>query len=380
MFFDFNLSTGKWRISMKIMWGIYVIIGLAAFILSFSIEGYVFSKISDMYMISFIFAAIFEGAKVMTIIMHRFQSEKNEHRIKQGFRVGIKGYQVMLFVVSIGCSIALLANFLDKPNFDEVLLADKKMIENNYKENEKSLHKESEQNISNLKNTKNEIARKYKDRYLRLVEYYEPRIEKEESMRDSEFDNIINNVRKGVKWNEHNRKAEQLTNKYLNEQKKLRDEEDQEIKLKEDGIKLYYSKKSDDLRTERERSLAGLEEKLDADIRTHNQMILSLTSTLKKGFAITVKYDFLVVLFAIITASLLESTIYIIFNYLSITHQEIFALKQDLFIETEKYRTNTENELHKDNIKFASRKNRIKNQMGNLKDNIFKFKRDEQPA
>jgi len=365
---------------MKIMWGIYVIIGLAAFILSFSIEGYVFSKISDMYMISFIFAAIFEGAKVMTIIMHRFQSEKNEHRIKQGFRAGIKGYQVMLFVVSIGCSIALLANFLDKPNFDEVLLADKKMIENNYKENEKSLHKESEQNISNLKNTKNEIARKYKDRYLRLVEYYEPRIEKEESLRDSEFDNIINNVRKGVKWNEHNRKAEQLTNKYLNEQKKLRDEEDQEIKLKEDGIKLYYSKKSDDLRTERERSLAGLEEKLDADIRTHNQMILSLTSTLKKGFAITVKYDFLVVLFAIITASLLESTIYIIFNYLSITHQEIFALKQDLFIETEKYRTNTENELHKDNIKFASRKNRIKNQMGNLKDNIFKFKRDEQPA
>ena len=362
------------------MWGIYVIIGLAAFILSFSIEGYVFSKISDMYITSYIFAAIFEGAKVMTIIIHRFQSEKNEQRIKQGFRIGIKCYQVMLFVVSIGCSIVLLSNFLDKPNFNEVLLTDKKMIENNYKENEKSLHKEFEKNISNLKNTKNEIARKYKDRYLRLVEYYEPRIKKEERLRDSEFNNIINNVRKGVKWNEHNRKAEQFTNKYLKEQKKLRDEEDQEIKIKEDDIKQYYLKKLDDLRIERELSLAGLGKKLDADNRIRNQMILSLTSTLKKGFDITVKYDFLVVWFAIITAFLLEGTIYIIFNYLSITHQEIFALKQDLFFETEKYRTNTENELHKDNIRFSSRKNRIKNQMDNLKDNIFKFKRDEQSA
>lgn len=358
---------------MKILWGVYVFIGLAAFVLSFLIQGYVFSKISGMIAISFIFAAIFEGAKIMTIIMHRFQSEKNEHQVKPGFLAGIKTYQLMLFLVSVGCSISMLANFLDKPNFDKVLVAEKKMIENNYKENEQSLNKEFEQNMANLTKIKKEIAQKYQDRYTRLAKYYEPRIEKEEHLRDFEFENIINNVRKGPRWEEHNRKVALLTTAYLDEQNQLREQEDQEIKSKENSIKQYYLKKSEDLRTERETALAGVEKLLQNDSRTNNQMISSLISTLKKGFDVTIKYDLIVVMFAIITAALLESTIYVIFNYVSITHQGIFSFKQDMFIRNEKMRAAAESELHRDNINFESRKNRIKTQMNNLKDNVFNF-------
>lgn len=358
---------------MKILWGVYVIIGLAAFILSFLIQGYVFSKISEMVMISFIFAAIFEGAKVMTIIVPYFQSEKNDHRETSSFRAGVNVYRLLLLLVSIGCSISMLANFLDKPNFDKVLVAEKKMIENNYKENEQSLNKEFEKNMANLTKTKKEIAQKYQDRYTRLADYYEPRIEKEERLRDDEFENIINGIRKGERWHEHNRKVEFLTTAYLDEQNQLREQEDQEIKSKENSIKQYYLKKSDDLRTERETALAGIEYRLQDDSRTNNQMILSLISTLKKGFDVTFRYESLVVMFAVITAFLLEATIYVIFNYVSITHREIFSFKQDMFVANEKLRAEAENELHKDNIKFESRKNRIKTQMNNLKDNVFNF-------
>ena len=70
---------------MKILWGIYVIIGLGAFIISYLLEGFVFSKVSDMFLLSFAFAAVFESAKIMTIIMHRFLTEKSRKNIPMYF-------------------------------------------------------------------------------------------------------------------------------------------------------------------------------------------------------------------------------------------------------------------------------------------------------
>ena len=44
-----------------------------------------------------------------------------------------------------------------------------------------------------------------------------------------EFNNIINNIRKGPKWNEHDRKINLLTNTYYEEQKELQTEENKEL-------------------------------------------------------------------------------------------------------------------------------------------------------
>jgi len=356
---------------MKILWGIYVIIGLVAFGISFSIEGYVFSNISNMVLLPFVFAAIFEGAKVMIIIIHRFQFESDVSRINRSFRVGVKTYQLMLFFVSIACSITLLADFLDKPNFDKILRADKSMIENNYKENGKSVNSEFEKRISNSKTLRTETSSKYKNRHQRLKTYYEPKIEKEEALRDAEFNNVINNIRKGPQWNEHNRKAEQLTEVYISELKKLQAEEDHEIKLREDAIKREYSKKINDLKIFRVTALGELENKLNNDKRTSNQMITSLISTMKNGFNITIKYNTVVIAFAMITSALLEGTIYIVFNYVLITYHDIFALKQDILIETEKIRANAKNDMDKDDIKFENLKNRVRKQTDNVRENLF---------
>ena len=357
---------------MKILWGIYVIIGLGAFIISYLLEGFVFSSISDMFLISYSLAAVFEGAKIMTIIMHRFYTEKNKKKFSMLFTGGTAIFRLFLFTVSIGCSIALLSTFLDKPNLNKIMLADKELIENNYQENKKSLRTELDKTLTNLGD---EVETKYQNRYSRLAVYYESRIEKEEKLRDFEFNNIINNIRKGPKWKEHDRKINLLTNAYQEEQKELQGEENKELKSRKKDIKEYFSSKLNELRIKRENCLANLEKHLSNDFRACNQMLLSLIGTMKKGLDIKISYDLLVIIFAIITAFLLEGTIYIVFNYLTIMHQEIFTLKNDQYFEVEKIKANAKTELNKDNIKYGLFKNRVKNQVRNIKANVSKFKR-----
>ena len=108
--------------------GIYVIIGLGAFIISYVLEGFVFSEISDMFLLSFAFAAVFESAKIMTIIMHRFLTEKSRKNIPMYFKGITVIFRLTLVFLSIGCSVALLSTFLDKPNLNKVMLADKELI------------------------------------------------------------------------------------------------------------------------------------------------------------------------------------------------------------------------------------------------------------
>lgn len=358
---------------MKILWGIYVIIGLGAFIISYLLEGFVFSKVSDMFLLSFAFAAVFESAKIMTIIMHRFLTEKSRKNIPMYFKGITVLFRLTLVFLSIGCSVALLATFLDKPNLNKIKLADKELIETIYQENKKNLRTELDKTLTNLGD---EVETKYQNRYSRLAAYYEPKIEKEEKLRDFEFNNIINNIRKGPKWNEHDRKINLLTNTYYEEQEELQTEENKELISRKKEIEDKFFLQSNDLRIKRENSLVNLEKELNNDSRVCNQMLLSLISTIKKGLDIKINYDFLVILFAIITALLLEGTIYIVFNYLTITHQEIFSMRQDHYVAIEKIKTNAKNEIKKDNIKYELFKNRIKNQVRNIKDNVFTFKRN----
>ena len=105
-------------------------------------------------------------------------------------------------------------------------------------------------------------------------------------------------------------------------------------------------------------------------------MLLSLIGTMKKGLDIKIGYDSLTILFAIITALLLEGTIYIVFNYLTITHQEIFSMRQEHYVAIEKIKTNAKNEIKKDDIKYEVLKSRLQNQVQNIKDNVFTFKRN----
>jgi len=122
-------------------------------------------------------------------------------------------------------------------------------------------------------------------------------------------------------------------------------------------------------------ALVNLEQRLNNDSRACNQMLLSLIGTMNKGLDIKIKYDLLVIFFAIITALLLEGTIYVVFNYLALTHQEIFSISQEQYFEVEKIKANAKSEMNRDNIKYKLFKNRVKNQVQNIKDNVLNFKK-----
>ena len=359
---------------MKILWGIYVIIGLGACAISYLLEGLVFFKISSIFLTSYALAAVFESAKIMTIIIHRLQTGKNKKKIPLFFQGGTAIFKLTLLVVSICCSVALLATFLDKPNLNKIMQADKKVIENNYQENKKSLRTELDKTLTNLEN---EVETKYQNRYSRLTAYHEPRIEKEERLRDFEFNNKINNIRKGPKWHEHDRKVNILTNAYQAKQNALQIAENKELILRKKEIEGKFFLQLTNLRSKREKSLVNLEKHLNNDPRVCNQMLQSLIKTMKQGLNFNIDYDFLIVIFAIITAFLLESTIYIVFNYLTITHRDIFSMRHDQYIEVEKIKANAKNEMNKDNIKHEVFKNRVQNQFKNIKDNVLNFKKKE---
>ena len=360
---------------MKILWGIYVIIGLGAFTISYLLESLVFFKISGIFFTSYALAAVFEGAKIMTIIMHHFQTGKK--KIPLFFQGQIVIFRLTLFIVSIYCSVALLASFLDKPNLKKIMLADKKIIESNYQENTKSLHKEFDKTLSDIGN---EVEKKYENRYLKLAAYYEPRIEKEEKSRDFEFNNIINNIRKGPKWHEHDRKINMFTNDYQIKGDELQIAQDKELISRKKEIESKFFLQLNNLRSKRENCLIDLEKRLNNDPRVCNQMLQSLITTMKKGLNFNIKYDFLITLFAIIIASLLELTIYIVFKDLVIRHREIFSIRHDQYLETEIIKTNAKNEIKKDNIKNEVFKNRVQNQFKNIKDNVLNFKNKDDIA
>nr|MBL0717100.1 hypothetical protein [Desulfobacterales bacterium] len=257
---------------MKILWGIYVIIGLGAFTISYLLESLVFFKISGIFVTSYALAAVFECAKIMTIIIYRFQTGKNKKKIPLFFQGGTAIFKLTLFVVSICCSVALLAAFLDKPNLNKIMQADKKIIESNYKENKKSLHTEFDKTLSDIGN---EVEKKYENRYSKLAAYYEPRIEKEEKSRDFEFNNIINNIRKGPKWHEHDRKINMFTNDYQTKKDELQIAQDKELISRKKEIKGVFFLQLNNLRSKRENCLIDLEKQLNNDPRVCNQMLQS---------------------------------------------------------------------------------------------------------
>ena len=147
---------------MKILWIIYAIIGLIAFLISFLMEGSVFSNISGNILISYLLAAVFESAKITTIVMHRFQTEKNKNKIPLSFEGGVAVFKLILFLVSILCSVTLLATFLDKPNLNKIMLTEKEIIENNYQESKKIILAEHDKAMKNLDT---EVQSKYPNRY-----------------------------------------------------------------------------------------------------------------------------------------------------------------------------------------------------------------------
>ena len=135
--------------------------------------------------------------------------------------------KILLVTLSLVSSIGFISSNLDRPHLQEVKESDKALVEKLYSEKLENLKGQQE---SALNKSVSEIKERYKKRYDKLAEYYEPRIKKEEQLRDFEFNREINGVRKGDRYYEHQRKLTELSTQYKVEKDQLESSEDAEIK------------------------------------------------------------------------------------------------------------------------------------------------------
>ena len=298
---------------MQALWILYIFIGIGAFLISFYLEFIVFLSITESPEFAFCITAVFECAKVLTVIFHRFVSDNKNYSIPDVIIYLNNFFKCTLVFLSVICSIAIISDRMDRPNMELVKNKDKGVINTAFEENRTILQ---QQRNNRLEKITSEIKTKYKDRYQRLTNYYEPRIEAEEALRDKEFKRVINGVRKGPNWHEHDRKIRELTERYRFEKYELRKSENDELNTHITNIENKFQARIDEISKQREQAQTALAKKdyLD-DERAKNKVIASFLMTLKEGLSMELEYLTFALLLSLLVSTLLECTIYLTFNY-----------------------------------------------------------------
>jgi hypothetical protein len=93
---------------MRGLWLLYTLIGFGAFNISFLLQGWVFLNITDMFWFSFGTTCVFESAKVVTIILHRFMTVKNGKTVPLVLMGLTQAFKIRLVLLSIVCSLAMI--------------------------------------------------------------------------------------------------------------------------------------------------------------------------------------------------------------------------------------------------------------------------------
>jgi hypothetical protein len=326
-----NLTGGN--IMDKILGILYVIAGIAAFLVSAIIEYLFFGSIFQDYSMAFYLTSLFECAKVLTILITRRIIIRDSKGIATPLIILGWFVKVALVVISLCASIGYLANNLDQPNLESVQEADKKRYEIIYTEKHNLLKNQKksdyDQNIL-------EINNRYKQRFESLSQYYEPRIEKEELARDFEFSRKINGVRKGERYREHQRKLSELSQEYKLEKDKLLSDQNQEILEYTRNVGSVYLQKLENLEKERERKLDQIAKgSYSEDSRVSNKIVNSFLSTLKSAINLEMRHLTFCFYFSVLVSFTLEGLIYLIFNNIAIFYS-VSPPENDMSTETGK--------------------------------------------
>ena len=308
---------------MKLLWVLYILIGIGAFAISFFLEYVVFVSITNQPDFALFLTLVFECAKVLTIIIHRYVADKKGYTIPDSVIYLNVFFKTGLVLLSLICSIAIISDDMDRPNLTAVKEKDRAVIDGLYSNNLSILINQRDDKFEKITG---EIKEKYKNRYEELANYYEPRIEKEESLRDMEFENEINGVRKGVRWAEHDRKVKELTSEYKEEKQKLHDTENNELSSYMTSIQNEFQTKIEDLNQKNTTDLESLEANTyENDKRVENEIVSAFLMTISEGLGIEMEYLRFTLLFSILISALLESTIFLTFNYVVMFQQNVIS-------------------------------------------------------
>lgn len=300
----------------KIVGALYILAGIAAFLVSAYIEYIFFASLFQDPRMAFYITSLFECAKVLTILITRRIIIRDSKGIATPLIVLGWFVKVALVLISLSASIGYLANNLDKPNLETVQNADKERNEKIY--NEKYGHLEHQKKLDHDQKI-SEIRNRYKQRFDSLAQYYEPRIQKEERARDFEFSRKINGIRKGERYQEHQRKLNELNQEYKLEKDKLSSDENQEILEYTNRVDSVYHKKFENLENAREARLDQIiKSSYSDDSRVANKIVNSFLATIKAALGVNMKHLTFSFLFSLLVSFTLEGLIYLIFNNIAI--------------------------------------------------------------
>lgn len=357
---------------MRGLWILYTLIGLGAFTISFLLEGWVFLNITEIFWLSFGTTCVFESAKVVTIILHRFMTVNNGRSVPMVLLWMTQFFKFGLVLLSIVCSLAMLSQYLRNPNLDVTKEQDTLLIEKNHSESMELIKKGAEKRKSE---TFSEIRQRYGEKIDDLKRFYETRIEKEEESRDQEFDRKINGIRKGERWYEHERKIGELQKAYDQKLSDFHNLERRELSEKISKIEDDFKSSVQAANTKRDQELKKIHsaEYLEDD-RVKNQMVMAFLATMESTVSFNLGYMKFIAAFSLMVSLLLESTIYVVFNYLTISHQEIFSLRHELHIKNEGMKAMARSELDSEKLRAGFFKQKILERIKGIRSTFFNLR------
>lgn len=302
-------------------------IGILAFCISFWLEFLIFENITEMALFAFCITGAFEGAKVFTIILHRFIEAKRLDSIPNLVATLVTAFKIGLVTLSVVCSIAMISRGLEKPNLDSIKENDRKVLTSNFDDR---LALIENQRKARLDKITNEVKEKYKNRYHELDTRYLPKIRQKESLRDSEFNNVQNGQRRGPIWREHDRQLNNLKAEYKTEKDALRFAENNELERNITKIENEFQIKNDKALDDREKAIfKHNNQTYESDDRVKNAFIMSFISTLNTGIGLGMEYLTFTLMFSVLTGLLLEGAIYSLFSYSSVFYTIFFGSDED---------------------------------------------------
>ena len=243
--------------------------------------------------------------------------------------------------VSLICSLAFVAKYLDRPHIIEIKKFDAEQVENDY---QSQYQRRLEEYKSERDTITNSIKESYRELNDRLKNLYEPQIEELEQQLTDEMNNVKGTEFYGKRYKELKARLLDKHDKYVKELDDLKNQERDDLNSKVSAIESNFQENLKRLQEKREKSLSDIKKDTYLnDERVQNQVIVALLETLNKGilslFNITIDQIIFVSYFSLLISLLLETTIYLVFSYLvivgSLNFQKLFQNMQPGIISKE---------------------------------------------
>jgi len=361
---------------MRILWMLYILTGLGAFSISFLLEGRMFVNLTGRPLFAYGVTAVLESAKIMTIMMHRFMSARKNEMIPGVVKSLTLIFKSTLIFLSLICSAAILSGYTD--SHDQAAGRPQGRTQSNW-QNDQNRADMQRDHSQRRQTALVQIKRRFQQKRRQLTAFYKPRIAKEETLRDAVVKNKSENSSKSPQWCEHNRKLRALLDAYLKKQQALFQEEREAVRFTQKKLAATFDAELKRLQIVSQTQSNGVSQNtLTGNALGLNKMAAALSAAIKNRFGVEIQIDFLNfhVFFAMLVSFLLESAIYIVFSYVIISHQTVFALQHDLHIGKQAIKASAKDDFFKERLHHNTLKSKVKNRVQTAKAKVSDFAMD----